>query len=710
MIFVDTLWTQNQSSTQHFSNEYHQNACRRVSVDDNVHEQSTEIEDETTVPLEETPNAEQTASSTAPVASTAAPAASTATRPLTVNTPPSSTDYWPDPRPETPKTSSRIDYSAMAPGTSQRPPKRPLKKVITVGVVHKEQVLGPGPCPCSSCTATNVHTTQDIYNIYDNRIEPKVQPYVLAPISSRGTNFDQDTTDNDSDVASRPGRTLVKDVDENPTENPSQVPLEETPNAEQTVNIISSDDDDFKLSKKTSRRKRAKKADDDEFIPSSDDQDNFNFSDDDDFIPPKKTSRRKRAKKADDDDEFIPSKKTTKPKKAKQEKTTKPRRSKTSFYQKGQIVWYIAVRSKKMSEKGNLVWDGVPRSVVNIFDDNFKLKDNEVLLANLGVATSETTKPAAFKKFVTPIKEVGNPSRKSAQTGHECLITFSEEDEENQRIFNILCQKLSEDEVEKIRKQMEIVRKVEIEDIWDEEEKFLYLTGAKEFISDVNKNNPEPESEPRPEPERIKTRSSGRLSKNDIIIEPVETSNEPKIVNEEVVKYFETNQRLKKYLLDILKGKHPDLVRHRLSMDVNARFGGQSNIQHLSNVLFLQEEEDGATDAALFHITHNLVLDAKEDVAHHDSYQYDWNEYFKETYAKYVLIPEGIIYYLKNKLKMKDEAEEYFMQHQAPKLKYSDPDDDEPVLPPVQESRRPYHWDLYQNNPYDNVDHIPDID
>ena len=88
---------------------------------------------------------------------------------------------------------------------------------------------------------------------------------------------------------------------------------------------------------------------------------------------------------------------------------------------------------------------------------------------------------------------------------------------------------------------MEIVRKVEIEDIWDEEEKILYLTGAKEFISDVNKNNPEPESEPRPE--RIKTRrSSGRLSKNDIIIEPVETTNEPKIVNEEVVKYFETNK------------------------------------------------------------------------------------------------------------------------------------------------------------------------
>ena len=545
MIFVDTLWTQNQSSTQHFSNE-------------------------------ETPNAER----------------------------------------------------------------------------HQRQVAGltAVPCPCSSCAVKH------IYNIYD-----------LAPNSSRETNVAQDTTDNDSDVASRPGRTVDKDVDENPTENPSQVPLEETPNAEQTVNIISSDDDDFKLSKKTSRRKRAKKA--------------------------------------DDDDEFIPSKKTTKPKKAKQEKTTKHRRPKTSFYQKGHIVWYIVVRSKKMSQKGQLVWSGVPRSV-NIFDDNFKLKDNEVLVANLRVAIGETTKPATYKKYMTPIQEVGDPSGRSPLIGHECLITFSEENEENQRIFKILSQKLSEDEVEKIRKQMEIVRKVEIEDIWDEEEKILYLTGAKEFISDVNKNNPEPESEPRPE--RIKTRrSSGRLSKNDIIIEPVETTNEPKIVNEEVVKYFETNKRLKKYLLDILKGKHPDLERHRLSMDVNARFGGHSEIQHLSNVLFLQEEEDGATDRALFRITHNLVLDAKEDVARHDSYQYDWHKYFKENYAKYVLIPQGIIYYLKNKLKMNDEAEEYFMQHKAPKLKSSDPDDDEPVLPPVQESRRRYQ-DLYQNNPYDNVDHIPD--
>ena len=35
-----------ENPTENPSAEYHQNACRRVSVDDNVHEQSTEIEDE----------------------------------------------------------------------------------------------------------------------------------------------------------------------------------------------------------------------------------------------------------------------------------------------------------------------------------------------------------------------------------------------------------------------------------------------------------------------------------------------------------------------------------------------------------------------------------------------------------------------------------------------------------------------------------------
>ena len=76
------------------------------------------------------------------------------------------------------------------------------------------------PCPCSSCAVKH------IYNIYD-----------LAPNSSRETNVAQDTTDNDSDVASRPGRTLDKEVDENPTENPSQDSAEYHQNASVDDNV-----------------------------------------------------------------------------------------------------------------------------------------------------------------------------------------------------------------------------------------------------------------------------------------------------------------------------------------------------------------------------------------------------------------------------------------------------------------------------------------
>ena len=76
------------------------------------------------------------------------------------------------------------------------------------------------PCPCSSCAVKH------IYNIYD-----------LAPNSSRETNVAQDTTDNDSDVASRPGRTVDKDVDENPTENPSQDSAEYHQNASVDDNV-----------------------------------------------------------------------------------------------------------------------------------------------------------------------------------------------------------------------------------------------------------------------------------------------------------------------------------------------------------------------------------------------------------------------------------------------------------------------------------------
>ena len=115
----------------------------------------------------------------------------------------------------------RIDYSAMhsgamASGTSQRPLK--IRKVSAIvprelGPVGTDMHISSDSSTQDDATGTDNDNDsasddkeQDRYHLYDKHIEPKVQPYrsrVLAPIiSSRETKSDQDTTDNDSDVAS----------------------------------------------------------------------------------------------------------------------------------------------------------------------------------------------------------------------------------------------------------------------------------------------------------------------------------------------------------------------------------------------------------------------------------------------------------------------------------------------------------------------------
>ena len=115
----------------------------------------------------------------------------------------------------------QIDYSAMhsgamASGTSQRPLK--IRKVSAIvprelGPVGTDMHISSDSSTQDDATGTDNDNDsasddkeQDRYHLYDKHIEPKVQPYrsrVLAPIiSSRETKSDQDTTDNDSDVAS----------------------------------------------------------------------------------------------------------------------------------------------------------------------------------------------------------------------------------------------------------------------------------------------------------------------------------------------------------------------------------------------------------------------------------------------------------------------------------------------------------------------------
>ena len=122
------------------------------------------------------------------------------------------------------------------------------------------------------------------------------------------------------------------------------------------------------------------------------------------------------------------------------------------------------------------------------------------------------------------------------------------------------------------------------------------------------------------------------------------------VKNEDIEEFFQGN-KLKHYLRRIICGKIPS-QRHDLLKRGVKNFAVTSTIVQLSNITFLKE---GDTDNKLIKICkgiyHNIVEENPED-------GFD----FTSNYVKYVLIPEGTIYFLMDKFGMNHKvAEEIYL-------------------------------------------------
>ena len=109
-----------------------------------------------------------------------------------------------------------------------------------------------------------------------------------------------------------------------------------------------------------------------------------------------------------------------------------------------------------------------------------------------------------------------------------------------------------------------------------------------------------------------------------------------KITNEEVLTCFQS-KKLKKQLKSIMGGKKSE--RHNLMIAGIKNIDPNTNVLvHMANVTFLKDEK-------------NIYSKLREicKPIYDEMYTNDPESDFKDNYIRYVLIPEGIIYYLMNK-------------------------------------------------------------
>ena len=150
-----------------------------------------------------------------------------------------------------------------------------------------------------------------------------------------------------------------------------------------------------------------------------------------------------------------------------------------------------------------------------------------------------------------------------------------------------------------------------------------------------------------------------RKARKDGDINIIDTMN--KITNEDILDFFTNDQ---KGFLNFLKGifnEKPFDRRHYLLVNKGITdFGANSEIRKLQNITFLKD--NGNIDTQLNDITLEIFDKIKE------KFKFNTQENnFRSNYAKYAILPIGIIYFLATKFRMKfNQAEHIYITYSAP--------------------------------------------
>ena len=350
---------------------------------------------------------------------------------------------------------------------------------------------------------------------------------------------------------------------------------------------------------------------------------------------------------------------------------------------------------------------------------------NEKLIAELRVVECETEHKTKMKKYTTLCTTIGmygtRKSASSAKTGHEFLHRYEEDSDIFTTVLKVVsnqCKKKEQDVsvgYDNLMNQQRFLESV-MQD-YSRNDRIVKLTDCSLYKRFLKNNHTRISESPQ------SSQSSGQdvidltveidddddnensnTSNENVSIPPAKTESveKPKnemeeklhsIQNTEVIKFFEKDEKLEKHLRQYVQDgdKHE---RHRLVFK-NKQYSLYSELSSMANIMFLKNENN---------------IDAKLSIIAKDRFVTkllpELDDFSADRYAKNVIVPEGIEFYLQIKFNLsKEEAHKAFVNHRAK----SDEDDEDELCenndneivtyPPNAESDEACFEDL-----------IPDID
>ena len=415
----------------------------------------------------------------------------------------------------------------------------------------------------------------------------------------------------------------------------------------------------------------------------------------------------------------------------------------SDYFMKGDVMWFISIRKGRQER-------GMKRCQISELQN---LPIDEFIFIELRVATEDTSYPEKAKRFATKCIPVGKISSNIHGTksnglivGHEYLHAYSESDDYLQKVLEIFHDQLGMNEsvnciCAAVKDQQSLYHRI-IDEIFNPDEHFDYLIGEKTFSNDkkrfsngenINESWDFPTSE---EEEEIENPNFNGIELNpevpdsnksvqilDDVLNLDERASAPTfavkkrksrsssgcrynlegISNDDVIKFFENSQSLRKHWQSIMDEGQCD--RHTLATEGQSskNMGTGSELQAKANISFLKQhtEKDGKNvDTELYYITRPIV-EKHAQIG-------QLSEQMKERYAKHVLIPEGCERYLMDKFKMNEaEAKYWFLNYMA-----KDEDDDIlEIFPTVQQKEiKPNTPTCISDEESENEDLIPYIE
>jgi len=273
--------------------------------------------------------------------------------------------------------------------------------------------------------------------------------------------------------------------------------------------------------------------------------------------------------------------------------------------------------------------------------ETFEPKD---VMMKICVAVKESFYHVSGKKFMTKLFDVGKESERLEK--HELCFKYRESDERIQQYLNYHKERrnsLSTKHYDTFKAQLELLQSIEQLELPSsaEKERLQYLKGL----------IPVPKAE-QEVIEEVTIKEDNEV--DELIKEPIKKPKKKKEVHikaKNVIDYFVKNKKMRKHLKDICEG-NVESERHDIVRDKDCTFGFDSPISRLTNMCFLPNISD--TDYELFESAKMILGESSAKFS---------SQAARDKYVKYVLMPEGIIFYLRNAKKMgTEEAHKHYLE------------------------------------------------